>query len=262
MRKKSPASASTFPVSTFIDKPPEAAQISTPEAKLTHVVYEKILKAIVYGKLDLGEPLSENDLAKALGVSKAPIRESLNELRLKGLVLVVPQSGSYVFSPTRDQIQELCDFRSLLEERALRLSMENNAKSFLVSLRKIEREIKKAHKSADRLQSNMLDTDFHQAFFQHCGNQYLCQSYATIRHSIEALRYRFMNTSIYRSKVFEEHQRIVEQLALGNTNRAVSILLDHISRTKRFQAEVTWSTGRLRRKDYKFRDYTDIFADL
>lgn len=239
----------------------EAVQPATPETKLTHIVYEKILRAIVYGKLDLGEPLSENDLANALGVSKAPIRESLNELRLKGLVFVVPQSGSYVFSPTREQIQELCDFRSLLEERALRLSMENDAKSLVASLRKIEREMKKANKSEDRLKSNVLDTDFHQSFVQYCGNQYLIQSYATIRHSVEALRYRFMNTSIYRSKVFEEHQKMVELLASDNINKAVGVLLDHISRTKRFQAEVTWSTGRLRRKDYKFRDYTDIFAE-
>ena len=255
MRKKTSAS-------TTIDQPQELNQSATPETKLTHVVYEKILRAIVYGRLDLGEPLSENDLAKALGVSKAPIRESLNELRLKGLVTVIPQSGSYVFSPTRNQIEELCDFRSLLEERALRLSMENNAKSFVTSLTKISREMKKADKSANRLQSNVLDTEFHQSFFEYCGNQYLFQSYANIRHSIEALRYRFMNTSIYRSKVFDEHQKMVELLASGNINKAVNILLDHISRTKRFQAEVTWSTGRLRRRDYKFRDYTDIFSGL
>lgn len=250
---------------TIIEPREEVGQevrAEAPDTKLAQIVYEKILKAIVYGKLDLGEPLSENDLARALGVSKAPIRESLSELRLKGLVEVIPQSGSYVFSPTRRQIQELCDFRSLLEECALRLSMEKDPKPLVASLRKIAREMKKAYKSADRLESNVLDTEFHQCFFDYCGNQYLSQSYATIRHSIEALRYRFMNTSIFRSKVFDEHQKLVEFLAAGNTAKAISILADHISRTKRFQAEVTWSTGRLRRKDYKFRDYTDIFADL
>ncbi|MDQ2835765.1 MAG: GntR family transcriptional regulator [Acidobacteriota bacterium] len=240
----------------------EELRAEAPDTKLAHIVYEKILKAIVYGKLDLGEPLSENDLAKALGVSKAPIRESLSELRLKGLVEVIPQSGSYVFSPNRRQIQELCDFRSLLEECALRLSMENDAKSLVTSLKRIARQMKKAYSSADRLESNVLDTEFHQCFFHYCRNQYLTESYATIRHSIEALRYRFMNTSIYRSKVFDEHQKLVDFLAAGNTAKAISVLTDHISRTKRFQAEVSWSTGRLRRKDYKFRDYTDIFADL
>jgi DNA-binding GntR family transcriptional regulator len=69
-----------------------------------------------------------------------------------------------------------------------------------------------------------------------------------------------MDTAIYRSKAFDEHQKIVELLAEGNTSRAINILGDHISRTKQFQAEVTWSAGRLRRKDYKFRDYSEIFG--
>src|ERR1700749_2865837 len=114
---------------------PAAAAAS--DTKLTQMAYEKILKAIVYGRLDLGEPLSENDLAKALEVSKAPIRQSLNELRLKGLVVVIPQSGTYVFSPTREEIEDLCDFRLLLEQRALSVSMEHSASAMLRALKKI-----------------------------------------------------------------------------------------------------------------------------
>src|SRR5580692_8513149 len=114
----------------------ERPRSSVSDTRLTQMAYEKILNAIVYGRLDLGEPLSENDLAKALEVSKAPIRQSLNELRLKGLVIVIPQSGSYVFSPTREEIEELCDFRLLLEQRALDVSMKNAGTAMLRSLRK------------------------------------------------------------------------------------------------------------------------------
>src|ERR1700761_4880345 len=116
------------------------------DTKLTQMAYEKILNAIVYGRLDLGEPLSENDLAKALEVSKAPIRQSLHELRLKGLVVVIPQSGSYVFSPTREEIEELCDFRLLLEQRALTVSMENAAPAMLRSLKKIVEKMNEAYR--------------------------------------------------------------------------------------------------------------------
>ena len=44
-------------------------------------------------------------------------------------------------------------------------------------------------------------------------------------------------------------------------SKACDILDDHISRTKHFHARVNWSTGRSHRKDYKFRDYSAIFAD-
>ena len=49
------------------------------EANLTRVAYDKIRAAIVYGALDLGEPLSENALARALGMSKAPIRAAMGD---------------------------------------------------------------------------------------------------------------------------------------------------------------------------------------
>jgi len=229
------------------------------KARLTKITYEKILKAIVYGKLDLGEPLSESDLAKALGVSKAPVRQGLNELRLKGLVVVIPQSGSYVFSPTSPEIEELCDFRLLLEERALRASMEHNARRLLSGLKKVVEEMRKAHRSADLFQSKVLDTEFHQTFLKYCNNRYLIQSYENIGHSVEALRYRFMDTAVYRNRAFEEHQEILELLIARNASKACDILSDHISRTKQFHAKVNWSSGRSHRKDYKFRDYSEVF---
>jgi DNA-binding GntR family transcriptional regulator len=233
----------------------------TPDRKLTQIAYEKILNAIVYAHLDLGEPLSENDLARALGVSKAPIRESLNELRLKGLVEVIPQSGSYVFSPTKEQIEELCDFRSLLETRAMRASMENDSRSLIAELRKTAREMKRAYRMGDIFLSKRLDAEFHGAFIRHCGNRYLIQSYANIGDSVEALRHRFMDTAIYRNRAFDEHQEIVDSLASNSISKAIDVLQEHIARTKHFQARVASTTGRLRRKDYKFRDYSNVFAE-
>jgi DNA-binding GntR family transcriptional regulator len=240
---------------------PETPRTAASDTKLTQMAYEKILNAIVYGRLDLGEPLSENDLAKALDVSKAPIRQSLNELRLKGLVVVIPQSGSYVFSPTREEIEELCDFRLLLEQRALCVSMENAASAMLRSLKKIVEKMNDAYRSSDLFQSKLLDTDFHQTFIKHSQNRYLIQSYGNIGHSVEALRYRFMDTAAYRNRAFDEHNRILELLTAGNVSKACDILDDHIARTKHFHARMNWSTGRSHRKDYKFRDYSAIFAD-
>jgi DNA-binding GntR family transcriptional regulator len=241
--------------------PDRSAPASASDTKLAQIAYEKILNAIVYGRLDLGEPLSENDLAKALEVSKAPIRQSLNELRLKGLVVVIPQSGSYVFSPTREEIEELSDFRLLLEQRALVLSMENAGPAMLRSLKKIVDRMREAYQANDLFQSKLLDTEYHQTFINYSQNRYLIQSYGNIVHSVGALRYRFMDTAVYRNRAFDEHQRMLELLTAGNVAKVSDILDDHISRTKHFQAQVTWSNGRSHRKDYKFRDYSAIFAE-
>lgn len=243
-----------------IEVPAQPAEPAGRIPKLTQVAYEKILGAIVYGRLDLGEPLSENDLARALKLSKAPVRESLNELRLKGLVVVVPQSGTYVFCPTSDQIGQLCDFRVLLETRALRESMQSNVKDLLVAMRRIVREMKEAHRQNDLSAVKRLDTEFHLTIIRHSDNSYLIQAYEHISHTVEALRYRFMDTAIYRNKAHDEHEKIIEMLANNQVTKAIAVLEDHIARTKRMHSGVTWGTGRLRRKDYRFRDYSDIFC--
>ena len=235
--------------------PPDETTVSP---KLTQMVYGKLLRAIVQGRLDLGEPLSENDLARALNLSKAPIRESLSELRVRGLVEVVPRSGSYVFSPTPEQIAELCDYRSLLETNALHISMKREPKALVATLRRIVLRMREAHRDNDVFAGNELDKQFHMSIIQLSRNRYLCESYEHIDLTVEALRYRIMSTSLYRSKVQEEHAHITELLAGNQLARATRVLESHIQRVKRVQSKAEWGSGRLKRKDYRFRDYAEI----
>ena len=226
--------------------------------KLKQIAYDKLLRAIVQGRLDLGEPLSENDLARALNLSKAPIRESLGELRLRGLVEVVQRSGTYVFSPTADQIAQLCDYRALLETNALVISFRREPKTLVATLRHIVTRMKQAQLNQDFFANNELDKQFHMTLIRLSGNRYLTESYEHIGLTVEALRYRVMNTSLYHSKVQEEHARLVELIASGQIAKAARLLEQHIQRVSRVQSEAEWGGGRLKRKDYRFRNYAEI----
>ena len=225
---------------------------------LTQQACARIRDAIVYGPLDLGEPLSENALAKALGMSKAPVRAAMRELRLQGLVDIVPNSGTYVFSPTREQIEELCDFRTLLEVQALRSAMVRAPAALVGGLEAIVSRMKEAD-AATRDAGRRLDSAFHLLFVEHCGNRYLGDAYATIGYQVEALRHRFMDTTSFRQKAMAEHLEMCLLLSEGKVARAVAILEDHIARTRQFQSAASWSIGRARRRDYRFRSHTPIF---
>jgi DNA-binding GntR family transcriptional regulator len=227
-------------------------------SNLTQIAYDKISSAIVYGRLDLGEPLSEAELAKALNVSKSPIRNAINELRARGLVEIIPQSGTYVFTPTREMIVELSEFRFMLEENALRASMERNRDAMVGEMQEIIREMQGAWAASDALAVKKFDTEFHWCFIRHSGNSYLTAAYSDISPLVEALRYRFMDTVSYRNKAFEEHQRIVELLLDERIDKVVRVLRDHVERTKEFQSNMQWTSGRSQRKFYRSRDYSKI----
>jgi DNA-binding GntR family transcriptional regulator len=228
------------------------------ESNLTQLAFDKISSAIVYGRLDLGEPLSEAELAKALGISKSPVRNAVAELKTRGLVEIIPQSGTYVFSPSREQIIQLSELRFILEENAIRLSMERDPQPFLAELQLIVAHMREAWAAGSALEIKKCDTEFHWCFIRYAGNEYLTSAYSDISLMVEALRYRFMDTVTYRNKAFEEHQRMIDLLAAGRVAKVIDLLRDHVQRTKEFQSNVDWSNGRSQRKLYRERDYANI----
>jgi len=51
-------------------------------------------------------------------VSRTPVREAMGQLQAQGLVVIRPQVGSFVFTPSAEDINALCTFRIALEPKA------------------------------------------------------------------------------------------------------------------------------------------------
>ncbi len=85
---------------------------------LFHRVYDKIKQDIVLARLQPGEPLLEEDLAKRLQVSRTPIREALRKLNHDGMVRIVPNKGAFVRVLTPRDIREIYEVREALESFA------------------------------------------------------------------------------------------------------------------------------------------------
>ena len=88
-------------------------KITRPKS-LTEIVVCELRKRIIYGRLQLGEALSENALAAELGISKTPVREALLQLKLERMVDVLPQRGTYVFRMAADQVIMISELREIL----------------------------------------------------------------------------------------------------------------------------------------------------
>ena len=55
---------------------------------------ELIREAILDGRLQPGQRLKEEDLAKQLGISRTPVREALLMLQVEGLIVATPNRGA------------------------------------------------------------------------------------------------------------------------------------------------------------------------
>lgn len=92
---------------------------ATTRTSSRRAVYDELRGRIITLDLPPGSPLSENELAAALGVSRTPVRESLILLQQEGLVQVFPKVGTFVSRVDPDRVADAQFLREAVELASL-----------------------------------------------------------------------------------------------------------------------------------------------
>lgn len=210
-----------------------------PQGSLTQRVTDRIRQAILLGEIDLGDALSEDKLATTLGVSRSPVRQALAILGQEGLIDVRPQRGSFVFRPRLEDIEKLCEFRSMVEVDALRLAMDRARLQTLASMRAAAEAMREALDRDDQPGFARGDDAFHDALLTNSGNPYLIKAYGLFSSKVAALR---SHRSIRRTHgvANAEHLAIIRMLEEDDLPGALATLSAHVLRmAERFRVDET-----------------------
>src|SRR4051795_12660240 len=78
-------------------------------------VYESLRDAIWDGRIAIGERVREEEIARNLGVSRTPVREALQRLHQRGLLVFGAARGLTVASLSQHQVLQLYAMREILE---------------------------------------------------------------------------------------------------------------------------------------------------
>jgi DNA-binding GntR family transcriptional regulator len=201
-------------------------------ASLAEMALRQIRTAIVEGVLPLGSAISEAQLAASLGISKTPVREALTQLRVEGLITIVPQSGTYVFTLSAVEVMEICELRQMLEVSALRLAMKRNHERLVRGLAEVCRGMDEARDRANEPEYLRLDSAFHEQFFVNCSNRYIADVYARLAPKIAALRTHISIKPDHNRLSYPEHKQILETVCSRDEQQTIAILERHIDRTR------------------------------
>jgi|tagenome__1003787_1003787.scaffolds.fasta_scaffold20964494_3 DNA-binding GntR family transcriptional regulator len=99
----------------------------------TDGIYDRVRADIVHGALRPNQRLVELELAERLGVSRTPIRETLQRLTLEGLVQRT-RGGWIVHEHSREEIRSIYEVRAALDGYAAFLAADRATESALDAL--------------------------------------------------------------------------------------------------------------------------------
>lgn len=211
--------------------PTTMQRLLTRPKSLTDLAHGSIRQLIVGGELPMGAQLSEATLAAQLGISKTPVREALLRLRADGLIDIQPQRGTFVFSLTPRQVEEICVFREVVELTAVKLAMGARRAELVKALQANVREMALARKTRNWKAIRHLDEAFHQTIVDHCDNTYLQQAHQLIASKIGALRARLPEETEKVDHCQQNHATILGLMRDGRVTPTQRALALHIRDT-------------------------------
>ena len=194
--------------------------------------YQNIKFQIIRGNLRPGTRLLEEELAKAMSISRAPIREAFNKLEKEGFVTTIPRKGAAVSNVTAEIIEDIFEIRETLETLAVKKSL---GKIFIDELEKVGYDFKefinKSENAGNRIQYLALDKKFHDLLSQNCGNKKLIELLTNLQEQIHWLRNISLKRTTFSGSV-REHLAIIEALKRNDEKLITKALLLHLERAK------------------------------
>ena len=202
--------------------------------KRRHGVVQEVLAALFEGRLQPGERLRVEHLAKTYEVSVTPVREALVELAGLGLIDLQPNRGAVVrpFGPR--QLREFSQLRRILESEATRNACGRIAPYELTALATGLSALVAAPRSPKwSAETRRMDTQLHELIAQRCGNERL--AYELARYSV---LFRMLRDTHHRRRTSRanyaqmeensEHLAIVQALQAQNADAAAVAMSVHI----------------------------------
>lgn len=201
--------------------------LSKPTSKTLRTEVMAILHdAIVRGQLKPGDHLKESEIAKQLSVSRSPVREALRQLEQEGLVVSVPNQGSYVKTYTHKEIDEIFTLRSALENLACELIIQGNKLSSL-DWKRLDRYVEEQRTAIDAQafdELTELDMDFHEFICKKSGSERLLTMWQSLRGQIQVLFYqRFRVFEQVPQTVDVDHMAILDALRLADIEETTKL---------------------------------------
>lgn len=193
-------------------------------------VTRHLRRMIIDGEFRPDERLVEEKIAGRLGISRTPLREAMHRLEQEGLLRKRKQGG-YVIAPlSREEVEEVVEVRSALEELVTRLATRRATPETLAPLEDNARRFAEALEAGDEERLVELNTQFHVLLREAAGSRLLTRTLAELDGVVERISRAAISNISAGLWSTTDHRDILEAIKSGNEDLATSMTRKHAIR--------------------------------
>lgn len=121
------------------------------------VICDQLERRLAEGYYRFGEEIFTQDLVKEFDASRAPVTAALNYLRASGYLIITPQVGCRVISPTLAAIEDFFTVYGRVEGALAAFAARRHFESELEVLRDLQKQIKRVSpRKSEKVSSNFV----------------------------------------------------------------------------------------------------------
>lgn len=197
---------------------------------LKNAIIEHIYQEILDGKYEANQHIKEIELAKTLNVSRAPVREALNDLVNFGILEKFERRGIFLKEITKKEILDTYHTKGMIEGYLATDFIINATKEDYEDLDKL---VIKMGKSASNSTKACVDvgTEFHKLCLKYSSNEILLDTLEKVNIKSHILFFRNW-TKFYTVKdIVNRHQKIVDALKSKDRIIVEDTIREHYNET-------------------------------
>jgi DNA-binding GntR family transcriptional regulator len=210
---------------------------------LTDRTIEIIEREIFNGSIRPGERIIETKVAKALGISKSPVREALKRLEGDGIVELISRKGYIAKALNLKNIHDFFEIMLILEPMVAKFALRRKDEAVIRKIDQILRQMKKALSEENHNTYLELNEAFHELFYGLNENEWIIKIIRMLRKQARILRSLSLFTKDRLRSSIEEHFSIADAYKKGSARLLTKAVSHHVEMFKKNILESNFVRG-------------------
>ena len=200
-----------------------------PVETVREYAFRAITENIISLDLAPGTAISENEIAWFLGISRTPVRESIQELHKAAIIEIYPQRGSYVSLIDNQYVEEAVFLRTVLDKAVIEEACDMATPEDIAAMEEniALQEFYLSNNATEKIYE--LDNAFHKMIYTCSKKEIIHEMRKTIMIHFDRVRSLAM-IAVKDTKIVNDHKLMLKAIKEKDKETAKELVEKHLNR--------------------------------